>query len=232
MVRFTLLLGALARAGAAPRSKEQAPRRLLSTIPATPDLRQQVLTATTGDTFVLAAGTTYAWGLPVGIGYCNQCPSTSSAAGITLQGAGAGSSILDGATNLELFFVVYTTGTLVLKDLTIANANSPSSGAIEMFGGTLTLERCAFLKNTGKVRPLRAGWLRAATPPPPQLTRAAPTRLLPALCSMPGRCCYLPTVQRAHRISLSTAALSKATRVARCVCCVPTARRTCRRRRN
>ena len=100
--------------------------------PASADLRQQVLTATTGDVISLATGTTYAWDDSVYLGRSGSGPGRkSSATSITLLGAGAGSSIIDGCGQSDqqpscdggkaYFFYLATHSSLTLKDLTLAN---------------------------------------------------------------------------------------------------------------
>jgi hypothetical protein len=126
-----------------------------SRVPATEDLYAQVMGATTGDVFTLAADTTYTWGKLVGFGSPDICVSTdycSSATNVTLQGEGAGSSVLD-AEGKTFFFHLITGGHLTLKDLTLTNGNGDGGGsvmgAIYNRGGNLVLDRVAFLNNKG-----------------------------------------------------------------------------------
>ena len=132
----------------------------LTTVPATKDLNTQVEQAAEGTIFTLAPRTTYTWSHPVRLGdkTANQDDDgtiePSTARTITLQGQGAGSSILDGGANTGStgglpthFFNVPPGGNLTLYDLTLANGDGRNMGAINVNGGTLTAVRVAFLKN-------------------------------------------------------------------------------------
>jgi hypothetical protein len=125
------------------------------TVVAAADLNAQVARAANDTTFTLAADTTYVWSRAVCLGttggsyHCNP----SSAAHMTLQGQGAGSSILDGG-KAAFFFLMYAGAKLTLKNLTLANGRGPSFddvGAIAQTGGLLVLDFCDFVNNTGNV---------------------------------------------------------------------------------
>jgi len=125
-----------------------------SRVPATEDLYAQVMGASIGDVFTLAADTTYTWGKFLGFGPPSLCAYDycSSATNVTLQGEGVGSSVLD-AVGKTYFFNLITGGHLTLKDLTLTNGNGDGGGsvmgAIYNRGGNLVLDRVAFLNNKG-----------------------------------------------------------------------------------
>ena len=130
-------------------------RNLASVVQATANLRQQVHEAADNTTFVLTAST-YAWSTEIYLGSCSSSPSRcSSAKNITLQGAGMGSSVIDGG-GTDYFFRVQEGGNLVLKDLTLTNGQDKFVGAIYLGSssqfasrGKLTAERVSFVNNEG-----------------------------------------------------------------------------------
>jgi hypothetical protein len=124
----------------APTSAELLVPRRLNSFGATANLRQQILEATTGDTFMLAANTIYAWNGMVFLDTRGGNEKVvSRAASITLQGAGAGSSIIDGGSPTcvqgdnhcgGIFRLNDESCSLVLKDLTITNSAGAVSAAV------------------------------------------------------------------------------------------------------
>lgn len=97
-----------------------------------PTIQAAVLAAADGDTIVIAAGT-YPGGIVI------------TGKSLTLQGAGAGVTILDGASTVR---VISSDSSLTLQDMTVQNGTDMAMGGGVYCAADLALTRCHILSNT------------------------------------------------------------------------------------
>jgi len=68
---------------------------------------------------------------------------------LTIQGAGSGSTILDGGNSVAILYI-YSVGQVFIKDIAFRNGNTASSGGgLSYFASAGTVENCEFTGNSG-----------------------------------------------------------------------------------